>query len=298
MIEYLPMSGAALDDLKTRLMAPVEAVPMPWPMWNEVCRGFGGQVGVALGWHVLVAGKSGGGKTFTGQNIAAAAVRAGESATIHSLEMDRVELNVRMMAMVSGLPAWKLAPGKYFCPATFDQAREEVELARGTVRVNDTPMYKLSDILDGIRRNYEKHGSRLHVVDYLQLAWDGDAASRYERITTVSHHIRQLAKELKVVTVGLSQLNRDGSKGGKPQKEAMDGGGPLEADADQVLLLDHSRQVAAINSEGRNRGWIGWAILDKNRHGPSVEIPIRFDSDSFRIRERLPDEIMPNEVKP
>lgn len=297
MIEYLPMQGTAMDDLKARLMAPVDAIPTPWTTWSEACRGFGGRKGFAPSWHIMVAAGSGVGKTFTGLGIASTATLAGESATIHSLEMDRVELSVRMMAIVSGLPAWKLSPGAHFCPATFDAARESVETARGTVLLNDTPMYKLSDILDGIRRNYEHHGSRLHIIDYLQLAWDGDAASRYERITTVSHGIRQLAKDLGIVTVGLSQLNREGAKGGKPQKESMDGGGPLEADADQVLLLDHSRRVAAFNSEGRNRGWIGWALLSKNRHGPPAEIPIRFDSDTFRLRERLPDEILPGEMK-
>jgi replicative DNA helicase len=147
-------------------------------------------------------------------------------------------------------------------------------------------------------RCYEEHGCRMHVIDYMQLAWTGDAATRYDRITEISHAVRATAKRLRVVTVALSQMNRDGIKTpGKPQKESMDGGGSLEQDADQVLLMDHSRKKPAINAEGRNRGWIGWMILDKNRHGEEPEIPVRFHSETFRIRERLPDEIGADEMR-
>ena len=75
------------------------------------------------------------------------------------------------------------------------------------------------------------------------------------------------------------------------------GGSPLENDSDQTLLLDHSRKEPVFNREGRARGWIGWAILDKNRHGPELDIPLRFDGDNLRIRQRLDDEILPHEVE-
>jgi replicative DNA helicase len=297
MIEYLEVRGDALLAERRRLMQPVQAIPTPWASWNHACRGAGGQVGLALGWHVLIAARSGEGKSFVADNIAAAALQYGESPTLHSLEMDWSEQATRVLAILSGQPAWKLSPGKHFDPNAYDAARRVADECRGTLRINRGPMSRLSDILDGMRSCYEEHGSRLHIIDYLQLAWTGDARNRYDRITEVSHAVRALAKELRVVTVGLSQLNREGAKGGTPQKESMDGGGPLEADSDQVLLLDHSRKRPAINAAGVPRGWIGWVVLDKNRHGPQAEIPIRFNSDDFEMRERLEDEIQPGEIK-
>lgn len=86
-IKYRAMNGEALDELKERLQSPIEAVPTPWPAWNQACKGWGGEVGLALGWHTLIAGRSGGAKTFTALNLAAAAIHHGETVTFHSLEM-------------------------------------------------------------------------------------------------------------------------------------------------------------------------------------------------------------------
>lgn len=298
MTDYVAVCGAALDELRKRNLQPIEAIPTPWQGWNEACRGDGGQVGLAFGWHVVVGGKSGGGKTFVGCNLASHAMLMGQTVTFHSLEMTWNELATRHMAIVSGEPAWKLSRGKHFDPEAFDRAAYAMNMARAQLRLNKSPMGTLSETVEGITKAYEKTGSRLHIIDYLQLAWTGSAASRYERIMEISHAIRGLAKSLNVVTVAMSQMNRDGIKSpGKPQIEHLDGGGSLEQDSDQILLMDHSRKVPVANSEGRNRGWIGWALLKKNRHGEEPEIPIRFDSDSFRIRERMPDEIQDSEVE-
>lgn len=297
-IQYAAMNGEHLAELKSRLMQPIRAVPTPWATWNLACKGWGGEIGLAMGWHVLIAGRSGGAKTFTALNMAAEAARHGEVVTFHSLEMSWDELTTRTMAVVSGEPAYRLGPGKHFSPEHFDRASKTINGLRGRIDSNKGPMSRLADLVEAIQRTHEQSSSKVHVIDYLQLAWTGDAAKIYDRVTEVSHAIRSLAKKLNIITIGLSQLNRETSKAkaDRPAKEGMIGGSSLENDADQVLLLDHSRRREAFNREGKPRGWIGWANLDKNRHGPDADVPIRFDSDTFRIRERMPDEILPDEL--
>lgn len=296
MITYRPAVGAALEALGERNARPVRAIPTPFGSWSHNCMGRGGQIGLAHGWHVLAAGPTGMGKTFLAVNVAAAAVAAGEAVTFHSLEMDWDEITTRALSIVSGVPSYRLSPGKYYSAGAFEMAAEKMNMARGQLIPNDEPLFKLSDLLDGIRRGYEQHGSRLHIVDYLQLAWTAHESQR-EQITEVSHRVRQLAKELGVVTFCLSQLNRSATTSDeKPRKENMIGGSALENDSDQVLLLDRSRQKFVIGADGQKKGWIGWLMLDKNRHGPSTEIPIRYDADTGRIRERLADEIHDFEV--
>lgn len=292
MITYRPAVGSALEALAARNARPVRAVPTPFETWSRSCMGRGGQIGMAEGWHVLAAGPTGMGKTFLAVNVAAAAIQAGESVTFHSLEMDWDEITTRALSILSGVPSYRLSPGKYYSAAAFEEAAERVNLARGQLIPNDEPLFKLSDLLDGIRRNFEQHGSRLHVVDYLQLAWTSHETQR-EQITEVSHRVRQLAKELGVVTFCLSQLNRAATTTDeRPRKENMIGGSALENDSDQVLLLDRSRQKFILDAAtGRKKAWIGWLVLDKNRHGPADEIPIRYDADTGRMRERLADEI-------
>lgn len=298
-ISYREVSGSALAALEERNARPVRAVPVPFAEWSKSCMGRGGQVGLAHGWHVLAAGRSGEGKTYLGVNVAAKAIDAAEAVTFHSLEMDYDELASRVLSIVSGEPAYRLNPGRHFSRDAFRRARRAMDAARGQLVINDVPMYKLQDLLDGIRRNFEQHGSRLHIIDYLQLAWVGRAESMFDRITEVSHAVRQLAKELQVVTFCLSQFNRTTSsqRTERPSKEGMIGGSALENDADQVLLLDHSRRTVFRDQQGRVCGWDGWLLLDKNRHGPAVDIPIRFVADTGRMRERLPDEINESEVR-
>jgi replicative DNA helicase len=107
-----------------------------------------------------------------------------------------------------------------------------------------------------------------------------------DRITEVSMVVRGLAKDLGVTTIGMSQLNRETSKAPEtPRKEGLMGGSPLENDAEQVLLLDHSRIERVLH------GIRSWAVLDKNRHGEVVEIPTFLNTATLELRERLPDEI-------
>jgi replicative DNA helicase len=298
MITYREVSGKALEALEHRNAAPVKAIRVPFEEWAVYCMGRGGNVGLAHGWHVLAAGRSGEGKTYLAANVAAAAIDASEGVTFHSLEMDWDELAVRILAIVSGEPAYRLNPGKHFSRDSFRAARVKMNATKGALHVNDEPMHKLSDLLSGIRRNFEEHGARLHIVDYLQLAWTGNAESQAARITEVSHAVRQVAKELRIVTFCLSQFNRDTSKNRaeRPSKEGMIGGSALENDADQVLLLDHSRRELIRDNTGRASGWDGWLLLDKNRHGPSGDIPIRFVAETGRMRQRYADEVRDEEV--
>jgi replicative DNA helicase len=296
-IPFVSLTGPTLERLEDLFARPVDAVPTPWPLWNAACQGMGGKVGLSRGWHVLVAGASGGAKTFTALNLCHAAVLHGEKVAMYSLEMDWTEVGARWMAIASGEPAWKLGPGAHFSRSAFRAAAERVNEARGSMLVNQHPIRTLREIVTAVRRNAED-GATVHVVDYLQLAWVNDASSMYERISEVSHEVRALAKELRLVSIGLSQLNRAGNGEESPRKEAMAGSSSLENDADQVLLLDHTKRRPVDNEMGKRIGWFGWAMLDKNRHGPQEKIPIAFSFDTFRMRERDADEIDAEELKP
>jgi replicative DNA helicase len=296
-IEYRPVNGAHLAALEERNSRPVRAVATPFDEWNTACGGMGGMEGLAYGWHVLGAGRSGQGKTYLAANLAAAAVARGEAVAFHSLEMDWDELSIRTMSILSDVPAYKLSSGKHFSREAFRQARSVMDAFGGELQINHEPMNTLEHVVSGIRRMSEQRGARLHIIDYLQLAWIRDIDNASARITEVSHAVRQVAKELQVVTFGLSQLNRETTKdGGKPRKEGMIGASALENDANQVVLLDHSRVRELLDPRGFKTGWTSWLLLDKNRHGPSAEIPIEFRADTGRMRQRLPDEVESWEV--
>ena len=291
-IVYRGMTRMPLQDLRHRQAAPVQAVPTPFDSWSSACKGAGGGIGLSHGWYVLVAGRTGFGKTFVGLNYAVGACRHGAHTAFHSLEMGWDELAVRALAIASGLPEYRLARGPWFDAKTFEEASDVMDALPGKLWANSQSYNTLADLLTGIRQTHQNSGCRVHVIDYMQLAWVKQASSILEQITETSHAVRALTKELGIVTVGISQLNRaTGSSAEQPIVQGLMGGSPLENDSDQVLLLDHSRHAKTVDDTGKNIGWKSWLLLAKNRHGPGVEIPIGFDGRTFRMRELMPDEI-------
>lgn len=283
-----------LDEVIDRIAAenkqPIDAVPTPFPRWNGMCRGAGGGQGLARGWHVVVGAATGRGKSILATQMVAQAVRCGERAAHLSLEMESTENVRRYLAMLSGVDVRQLERGAGGGDVTLERARDYVldlyKRTGGVLITNDHILRRLSDIESSIRYLHEIHGVRFFTVDYLQLAKVADPRlGIYERVVEISEVVRGMAKSLGVVTVGLSQMQREGTKQkARPQVENLLGGSPLENDADQVVLVDHSR--LEVTPEHRRYP----VLLEKNRHGPTGEWTVEMSLKNLQLRELMPDE--------
>lgn len=285
-----PVTGIHLEELLQQKLEPIEAIPTPFDSWSRACGDEGGRTGLARGWHVTAAGRSGTGKSVLAVNIGAAALKKRERVGFISLEMSWAQLSTRLMAVVSGKPIKVLEQGPHLDENHHRGAAQQMDSLHdygGAFFTNRRQLRDLRTVTDAIRELHEVQGCEFFVVDYLQLAAvdPNDPAS----ITAASHAVRQLAQELRVVTVGLSQLNRTTSAANEtPTPFGLMGGSAIENDSDQVLLIDHSRMERA---PAPLDGWFGYIVLAKNRHGPNVEIPIHFDTATLRLRQLLPDEL-------
>lgn len=274
-----------------RQQEPVDAIPTPLDPWTRQCRDEGGGEGLAPGWHVVVAGATGKGKSLLAENIGAHALVEGESVGFISYEMSGAQLATRLYAIATETPVRRLERGSSFSPASAERAAERLaELTAGArFFVNEHPLRGIHEGLELMRALHEEHGVRLFIVDYLQLAQPHGAESEYQAVSDVSRLVRQFAVERQVVTIGLSQLNRSTSanRADSPLVEGLKSTSSLEQDADQVLLLDHSRYERERADQDLARTWL---LLAKNRHGATGEIPILWDYSTLRVREALPDE--------
>jgi replicative DNA helicase len=271
-----------LAKMRAEKLRPLSVVHTPWPTWNALCRGAGGGEGLAHGWHVVVGASSGAGKSLAATNIAATAVRNGEHVCLLSLEMSQDEVVTRLLAIFANEEVRKLEHGRQFCSDSWNRASDVLAEAKGSIRVNPEPIGTLAEIRIAIQHAVEE-GCRTIIVDYLQLAWVHNAETMISQITEVSHTIRGLAREHRVLTIGLSQVNRATSgTGGELRKEGLLGGSSLENDADQVLLLGKPKPDGT--------GYRSEVKLDKNRHGPPGEWGMILDTRSLRMREAYPDE--------
>jgi len=276
----------AFTVLAERNERPVVATPTMLPAWNRACRGDGGGVGLARGWHVTLAGSSGAGKSLCALNIAASALRNGDSAGIISLEMATQQLLARLLAIVSGINAQLLEPGRLYDAHAFKQAMdtfmELCEMTGASLYIADRPSGDARHVTDEMRRAAGE-GVVLLIVDYMQRLEVAGAATLEETMRKASGAVQRVAFDENVTTIGLSQYNRSMSfnKDAPPNKHGLTGSSAIENDSDQVVLLDHSSQRRNGHLMDTN------LIMDKNRHGPQPVVPVQWDYSTLRLTERV-----------
>jgi len=280
------ISGDTLQHLLDEKLAPIDAVPTMLPLWNTMCRGGGGGIGLARGWFVTIGANTGTGKSLIGLNLAHEAVKHGEVPTFLSLEMSRSELATRYLAIAAGVPVVELEQGPGFRGETYATAQRRVNELReqtgGHLLVNRRPLSRLTDVTACIKHYAENHGSRYFVLDYLQLVWTANAHSIHDRMELVAHQLRDLTHQLGVTLIALSQFNRQTSaaRSERPVAQGLMGGSAIENDSHQVLLFDHSRFERSGSQADT------WLIVDKNRHGSVDDIPVRWDYTTLRLLPR------------
>ena len=283
-----------LREWEERQASPVEAVPTPLAAWNKFCGDDGGRVGLARGWFVTIGANPGFGKSVLALNLAYSALAARESVGFISLEMSPEQLAARSYAIATGTNIRELERGEGFSRERFGTVCEKlqrIQLDAGLADffVNRDPLHKVGDVLAHMDALRTSATVRWFVVDYLQLVGTGDDESIYQQVTEVATSLRLFANEHQVTVVGLSQFNRRTSADytQSPRAQALHGGMSLEANSDQVILLDHSRY-----EQDPLRSHIArtWMVLDKNRHGPRGSFPVEWDYRTLSIREAQPDE--------
>lgn len=281
-----------LDSFEERQLAPVEAIPTPLPTWNRHCGDDGGREGVARGWFVTIGGNPGFGKSLFALNVAATAFKAAESIGFVSLEMSPQQLAARFYAIATNTDIRELEKGGKFSADGFRRVRDKVQRMTASAMMADffvaEQLYGVGEILramDAMRTAT----CRIFVVDYMQLAGAGSEDDIYQQVTEVATSLRRFAHENHCTVIGLSQFNRRTSAdySQTPRCQGLHGGMPLEANSDQVVLLDHSRYERDSLNERLARTWVR---IDKNRHGGQGDIPVLWDYRTLRVREALPDE--------
>ncbi len=276
------------SDLARENEVKIDAVPTHLPAWNAACLGRGGGVGLARGWHCIVAAPSNKGKTMMALNVAHAGLADGRIVAYLLLEGDRRDLLSRLYPLASNISARLLQPGQFYDRATFEQAANAfhtmLEDCRARFYVGDKLDRRLGAVVDAIREAADM-GATLVVVDYLQLVRVPGAQGVYDSTMQLSSAISELATTLGIVTLGISQYNREAlnRRGGDGLSiHGLSGGGSLENDADQILILDTS-------SDERDGFTLkSCARLGKNRHGPAITIPVEWDFRTFRVYEVNP----------
>lgn len=230
---------------------------------------------------VVLAARPSMGKSAISLQLAFQAARTGTGAVLFSLEMSRQELLVRLLTSTARVDGHALLGG---CLARADYARLSDALVRiGDSRlwIDDAATQTALDIRGKARRLKARHGVGLIVIDYLQLiATHRRAENRNLEIAQQTIALKQLAKELDVPVVVLSQLSREVERRSdhEPQLYDLRDSGAVEADADVVLMLWRPHYY-----DRDEDPHLAYLKVAKQRNGPVGTIKLRWDRGATRF---------------
>lgn len=227
---------------------------------------------------LILAGRPAMGKTALALNIAQyVAVKEKIPVGFFSLEMSKEELVDRLLVAQGDIDAWRLKTGR-LDDEDFTKLSDAMgELAEAPLFIDDSPGISVMEMRTKARRLLAEHGLRLLVVDYLQLAvsarrWD----SRVQEVTDISQWLKNLARELKIPVLALSQLSRAVEQRGtkEPQLADLRESGAIEQDADVVMFL--------YRKDGEDLENISLKVA-KHRNGPLRTVQLRFRGERIRF---------------
>jgi len=158
---------------------------------------------------IILASRPGIGKTALGLNIArSVAVDHKLPVGIFSVEMSKEELTDRLLVRQSEIDAWKLKTGRLE-EDDFSRFSEAMGiLADAPLFIDDTPGISILEMRTKARRLQVEHGLSLLIIDYLQLVKGRNLENRVQEVSEISMGTKNLARELKIPILSLSQLSR------------------------------------------------------------------------------------------
>jgi replicative DNA helicase len=212
---------------------------------------------------------------------------------IFSLEMGKDQLVERLLASQANVDSWRLRTGKLHDGSNGqDNDFSRLQSAMGTlseapIYIDDGGTINILQMRAMARRLQAEHGLGLIVVDYLQLMDHSNKyASPIQQVTENSRALKQLAKELNVPVLVLSQLSRavEQRTPHRPMLSDLRESGAIEQDADVVLFIYREDKYNE-NSLEKN---IAEIIIAKHRNGAQGAIKLYFDENrvSFRNLEQ------------
>jgi replicative DNA helicase len=225
----------------------------------------------------------------------------GFGVAVFSLEMPREQLATRMVCSEGRVDVGKLRGG-HLTPEDWRRLTEGASyLSMLPIWLDDTPAIGLLELRAKCRRIQAEYNRPakdgeserrvgLVVIDYLQLmSGRPGVSSREQEISEISRGLKQLAKELRVPVIALSQLNRAvetrATKEKRPQLSDLRESGAIEQDADTIIFIYRDEYYNPENTEARG---IAELIIAKQRNGPTGKVMTRFTSSCTRFDNLQP----------
>lgn len=249
------------------------------------------------GWRkshlIVIAARPAMGKTAFLLTMAKNMADNGHPVLIFSLEMSKNDLGQRLLSMSSEISIGKIN-GQYGEISQLDKIilqRQSDILSKDPLFIDDASDLTIYEIATKARQMKREYNIECIFIDYLQLMkGNGKFNNREQEVSSISRSLKQLAKELDVPVIALSQLNRGvearSGDNKKPVLSDLRESGSIEQDADMVLLL-HRPEYYNIEEDENGNSTRGRAdvIIAKNRSGATMTLKMKFIPEFTKFKD-------------
>lgn len=255
---------------------------------------------------VIIGARPSVGKSALAGTIAMSIAGTNKTVGIISLEMSNVEIAARLAAIDTNTDFAVLFRGLYRDERQTHEAFNRIANHTSTlpIWVSDKTDVNVLEIKAKAQKLKSQHGLDCLIIDYLQLinVSEGHNRTRENEISKISRACKIMAKEMKIPTILLCQLNREITKrkgnDRYPQLSDLRESGSLEQDADVVMFL-HSDWLSGVPQDEHGNTTEGKAdlVVRKWRNGRSnFIIPLDFDAPKMKFREAMGSHLTPVNV--
>ncbi|MFC2163684.1 replicative DNA helicase [Acidobacteriota bacterium] len=285
---FVPVGDLAVPAIETidMLRARKEAV-------TGVPTGFRDLDALTAGFHksefVVVAARPSMGKTAMCLNISEhVGITTGYSVGFFSLEMAKEQLVMRLLCSEAQIDLQKVRTG-FVGDREFERLKLAAEvLSQAKIYVDETPALSVMEMKAKARRLKMEQHLDLLFIDYMQLMRGGSRfENRNQEISYISRSLKELAKELQIPVVGISQLSRSPEKERrarpKPQLSDLRESGAIEQDADVVIFIYRDEFY---HPDDETKRGIAEVSVAKQRNGPTGELSLAFLNKFARFNDR------------
>ncbi len=201
---------------------------------NDKTSGFG------KGDLVIVAARPAMGKTALVLNMTLKAIERDEGVAFFSLEMPAEQLMLRLLAAKTSIPLQQLRVGDLTDDQWSQLSAATDELSKKKLFVDDGGYATIHHVRSKLRKLKTQHPEiSMAIIDYLQLMSGEGREGRQQEISEISRGLKQLARELQIPIIALSQLNRslESRDNKRPMLSDLRESGAIEQDADIILFV-------------------------------------------------------------
>ena len=225
----------------------------------------------------VIASRPSMGKSSLALNIGTNVAKEGKVVAFFSLEMTKEELVQRVLFSEAKVTSGDARKGQ-LGPEKWSRVVEAASKVNNLpLYFDDAPVITVTDIRAKSRRLKSAKNLDLIIVDYLQLMQSSSRDNRQQEIAEISRNLKNLARELKVPILALSQLNRaaEAREDKRPRLGDLRESGAIEQDADIVMMLYRDDYY----NPGTDVPGVAEVNIVKNRSGMTGKVELFFSKE-------------------